>query len=82
MQRYMIVEHPKSQEALCIEEGCLKGQLPIHKHLQNYHWTRLDDTHVLVLGNYSVQHHDTLHNHDKCTVLQHTGSARTIMQHV
>lgn len=70
-QRYMIFEHPKSV-------ATNSTYLAIHGLLANYHWARLDDTHVLVIGSYSVNRQKHLDAVDKLSILPHLASAKAI----
>lgn len=79
--RYMVVEHSRDEEELYIENGEVVGQVPIHHLLGAYHWTRLDDQHVLLMGSYSISHHATLANHEKVSVLPVMHSSKYIQNH-
>jgi|ERR1700761_1961712 len=82
MQRYMVVEHKHAEADLKLVDGKVEGKLPIHGYLSNYHWARLDETHVICIGSFPAHHHNDIHNHEKVTVLPHVGSSRMLRQHV
>ena len=81
MRRYMVVEHPVESDQLTTVGNRVIGQVPIHSMLQDYHWARIDKTHVILIGGYSIGHHVALHSHDKVSVLPSQNSTKTIVNH-
>jgi len=79
--RYMVVEHPRENEKLQIDGHKITGQVPIHDMLSEYHWARLNDNYVILMGNYSVGHHANLASHSKVSILPPENSVKKILAH-
>ena len=77
-QRYMIVEYSLATEkALGLDaQGFLVNHMHLHELLATYHWSRLDNDHVIVLGNYSISKQKELDNHPAVTILPHLASTK------
>jgi hypothetical protein len=80
-QRYIVVEHPRETETLHLIDKRLGGVLPVHTLLTQYHWARLDDIHVVVIGGYGLPASNKLSAHPSVTVLPSLNSTRTIHAH-
>ena len=80
--RYMVVDHARSESSLTREDGVLKGQIAIHSLLTNYHWARITEDHVLLIGSFSIANTTKLRNHAKVSVLPHANSQRNLKSHL
>ena len=80
--RYVVVAyHKDTAEALCLENGFFKNHLPIHELCHEYHYTRIDDEHVLVYAEYPVSHHHMIANHKHALMLPSVSSNKPIHAH-
>lgn len=80
-ERYMIVEHKRDEADLYAVGGKVYGRISIHTLLRSYHWHRIDDTHVILLGSYSSRHHNTLATHPRVTLMPHLSSSKQLKKH-
>lgn len=76
----MVVEHSTDHDG-AFEKGFYFGVPHIHGMLGNYHYARVDDKHILLIGTYSLQHHNTLHNMDTVSVLPMLSSVKAVKTH-
>ena len=80
--RYLIVAyHKDTADALCVENGLFKNHLPIHELLHEYHYTRIDDEHVLVNAEYPVSHHHLIDKHPHTLMLPSISSGKALHTH-
>jgi hypothetical protein len=79
--RYFIIRYPAASEkkfADLDKDGRFIGTIPVHEWLAEYHWSRISEDFVLLLGEYSYQWQQALLDHVDVEMLPSVSSLRKL----
>lgn len=81
LRRYMVVEYAANVRGKGIqfdENGGFKNHMPLHHAIQEYHWSHLDQNHVILIGSFHPHYKKELDSRSDVSILPSTASSKAV----